>query len=380
MNSDLPGELGPLDPGLDQLMQTLTSAPSTGELAGEQTVLAIFRANAGTAHANGRGTVPFDGTAPMHATMPIRTGGNGNGPPVAPSRLFKGPSRWGLRIAAAATVLAVGGTAAAAYAAILPNPIQHLAYKAFGFAGVPDAQQNHPGLSPSVTSHAGSRPGHRKSAPTNTPAPGTSSGLHHSPSPRQSSPAAAGHEQLSASATGTEITAGTSVTIDGHLTRSGSSVAGTSVKLLERVANRHFWRIAGVQQTNSSGNVAVTVSLLKTNAAFVFVAPGGVRSPVVTVLVSPPITATLTPGPGGLKDLLSVSTHYARPGNVVVLQVQAASGAWVKIKARLLNAHGNTTFVIRARVLKNKELRAVLKATRRHASSVSNTVSVPAPS
>jgi len=126
--------------------------------------------------------------------------------------------------------------------------------------------------------------------------------------------------------------------------------------------------------------VAVTVSLLKTNAAFVFVAPGGVRSPVVTVLVSPPITATLTPGPGGLKDLLSVSTHYARPGNVVVLQVQAASGAWVKIKARLLNAHGNTTFVIRARVLKNKELRAVLKATRRHASSVSNTVSVPAPS
>src|SRR5262249_10354836 len=148
------------------------------------------------------------------------------------------------------------------------------------------------------TSHAGSSPVHHKSAPTRTPAAGTSSRPHHSPSPGQASPAAAGHQQLSASATGTEITAGTSATIDGHLARSGSGVAGASVKLLERVANRPFWRIAGKQQTNSSGNVAVTVSVLKTNAAFVLVGPGDVRSPVVTVLVSPPITATLTPGPG----------------------------------------------------------------------------------
>jgi len=45
MISDLPGDIGPLDPAVDELFRTLTSEPTPAELAGEQSALAMFRAN-----------------------------------------------------------------------------------------------------------------------------------------------------------------------------------------------------------------------------------------------------------------------------------------------------------------------------------------------
>ena len=45
MKTDLPGDLGPREPGLDQLLRALTAGPSRDELAGEPAALAMFRAS-----------------------------------------------------------------------------------------------------------------------------------------------------------------------------------------------------------------------------------------------------------------------------------------------------------------------------------------------
>ncbi|MFY9890922.1 MAG: hypothetical protein WAK71_21590, partial [Streptosporangiaceae bacterium] len=47
MNPDLSAETGPVEPGLAELLRTLTAGPAPGELAGEGDALAMFRANAG---------------------------------------------------------------------------------------------------------------------------------------------------------------------------------------------------------------------------------------------------------------------------------------------------------------------------------------------
>ena len=185
---------------------------------------------------------------------------------------------------------------------------------------------------------------------------------------------------LSATVASSEIAAGTQAVIDGQLTRSGKGVAGTTVRLLERIGRRPTWQAAGTETTNSQGNVAVTIPALTVNTAFQWIGPGGATSPVVTITVIPPIQATLELGPGGVRDLLVVTTQYAHRGNVVVLEVQSASGNWVRLRWRLLNAAGMTRFVIKARVLGNKDLQVVLRATARHGASVSNTVTVPPPS
>jgi hypothetical protein len=379
MTSDFPDDLGFAQPGLDQLLRTLTSAPTADELAGEGQALAMFRANVHP---------PAAGTVPMPAGPARRTG--------RPRRIAAPAFR--LRIAAGATAAAlVGGFAAAAYAAALPAPVQHVVYDALHRIGVPDSQ-HHPhsggglgpgaGLHPSLHPSPGGSAGHRTapaSRPAASPHPTTSrSGGPHpsvSPSGTATTPpgGSTGTAAITASASAAQIPAGTPVTISGQLTRAGKAVAGVTVTLWERPAGQLAWHRAGKQVTSSAGSVAVTVASLKTNATFRFTDRDGRASGPAVVTVVPGISTSLTTGSRRVNDYFQVSTQYAQSGDTVRLQEYEA-GSWVTIRTRQLNAAGQTTFVLAAKNFTGLQLRAVLAATRLHARAVSSQVAVPPPS
>jgi hypothetical protein len=355
MNSDLRGETGSPHPGVDRLFRTLTAAGTPAELAGEHDTLAMFRAN-------------------IHPPAGLEAEPAGS---RRSGRVFRLPVRWGVRLAAVAAAVAVGGTAAAAYAAVLPEPVQHLAHSVLGYAGVPDR--------PAGSVHGTS--GHHARSPHDQPHPAlavstpatTPSGSSATATGTASATPGAGGLVLSATAASTPITAGSGAVIDGRLTQSGAGVQGVTVTLVGRLAGQEAWRVAGSGQTTSDGNVAVSVPALTANAVFRLVVRGTALSPSVAVNVSPPITAILDVSSTGVSDLLVVSTEYARAGDVVVLQVQAAGGSWLFLRDRPLNAGGKASFGLSGKRLGDRDVRVVLLATVTHAAAVSNAVMVPPP-
>ncbi len=353
MNSDLPAEAGPLGQGVDELLSVLTAAPAAAELAGEHETLTMFRANFG----------------PPPATAEHRQS----------RRAIASPRRWPLRwgMTAAAAVLLCGGTAAAAYATALPDPVQHLAHDVFGPLGVPDAPRHQASSVPPGRAHHAA-PG-RSHAPGGA-SPRPSASASGTPAPSASSatpPAISGPSLLLASAAALEISAGSPVVIDGQLTRSGAAVAGAEVSLLQRFAGSAVWHVAGTAQTNSAGNVAITVPALTANAVFRLALFGGVHSVGLHIVVVPEISITLQAGAQG-RDAVLVSTSYARPGNVVVLQVER-SGGWSYLRQKSLSGAGTATFMIGGKRHEDQYVRVLLLATRRHARAVSNTQQVPPP-
>jgi hypothetical protein len=368
MNPDLPFPAG--DPGLDQLFRTLTSGPTRVELAGQDDALAMFRAN----------ITPAPAVPP--AAMPPRR------------RRFPLSFRPGLGLAAAMVVALAGGVTAAAYADALPTPVQHVVHDVFKFAGVPDKHHHRTGTAGRRDHHsAGGRAGHPGAAPSQQPSgrpaptrshkPGASPSASHSPAASSSpspspSPSPTGTATLSVSVSSTQVSAGASVVVEGQLTRSGSGVQGVTIVLLEHQVGTPGWHHAGSGQTNTSGNVAVTVSALTTNAAFRLAAGGGVHSVAVHVVVIPVVTIALKQGAGGLRDLLKVSTLDARPRNRVVLRADEA-GVWTSLREKRLNAAGKTHFYLSGKRLKGDLLQVVLLATLRHGAATSNEVTVPLP-
>jgi hypothetical protein len=365
MTSDFPADLGPAEPGLEQLLAALTCGPTADELAGEQAALAMFRANI-------HPPVPAP-AASATAILPV----------PRPTRRPRAPGlrRW--RLAAAGTTVAlVGGFAAAAYAAVLPAPVQHVAYQAFGVFGVPDTRHNGAAGThqrQSSSSHPGSHrggPGASHSA-AGSPAPSPSATAGSSGNPGNP-PAPTGSATMTAAAAASQVPAGDSVTIDGQLTRASKAVSGVTVRLWERPAGHLSWQFAGQATTGAEGTVAITTAGLTTNATFRLTDPDGPVSPPVIVTVVPQITAQLTPGPRGVKDYLTVATVDAQRGDTVVLQIDS-NGTWVGLRDRRLNAAGRTAFVLGARQLKGDAVQVVLLGTGRHAAAVSNQVIVPAP-
>jgi hypothetical protein len=370
MTSDLPGELGS-EPGLDRLLNTLASGPTPEELAGEQQALAMFRANI---HPPARDTAVLPVTpAPGEPGPAARDrAGRAAGAIRLRDRLRMGAPRVRVRLAAAATVVAlVGGFAAAAYASALPAPVQHMAYQAFHIFGVPDSHHSPNGGSNGALGQAGT---HRSG-----PHPGSSragSGASKSPSQgagaKSRTPASGtGTATISASATAAQIPAGGQDTIDGQLTRGGKALTGVTVRLWERLAGQLSWNQVGQAITGSTGSVAIGVTTLTTNAVFRMTDPDGPISSAVRVTVVPQISTTLTQGSAGVRDYVHVTTQFANPGNTVELQA-FRNGAWVVVRAQTLNGRGKTTFVIRARRFDGVELQVVLLATRRHAQAVSS--------
>jgi type IV secretory pathway VirB2 component (pilin) len=371
VNPDLTADAGPLGPGVAELLQALTAEPAGRELAGEQAALTMFRAN-----------VPPAASAPAAAPAP------GAPVPVAPRfgrpgqrrdrRLLAG--RLSIRLAAAATVVVTGGFAAAAYASALPEPVQHLAYRILGPIGVPDS--SHHASSAPPTRHTGPAAGHRHhqaSGASSSPSAAASPAASSPGSAQPSGSALAGPDQLTARASSTEIMAGTAVTVTGRLTSSGGAGTAGTVLLYERPAATLTWHLVGSGQASSTGNVAVTVAVVRVNAAFRLLGPGDVVSPPAYVTVLPTITVRLRAGAKGVVDELVVSTRYARRGDSVVLQTLAPGGSWTSAQEQTLTAAGKARFLIDAKKLQNDQIRVVLLATARHGEAVSSPVTVPPP-
>jgi hypothetical protein len=380
MTSDLPGELGS-EPGLDRLLKTLASGPTSDELAGEQQALAMFLANI---HPLARDTAELPVTAaPGPADSPAR---HRSGEIRERARLRLAAPRARLRLAAAAVAVAmVGGFAAAAYASALPAPVQHVAYQAFHILGVPDS--HHTSGSTGGTNGTSGLPGPHQSGSSGPSRPGRSHGVSPgtsaSPRPsasgRNSAPTSGkGNATVTASAAAAQVAAGGSDTIDGQLTRAGAALSGVTVSLWERLAGRLKWRLVGQATTGSTGDVAIGVTSLTTNATFRMTDPDGPMSPAVLVSVVPEISTTLTQGSRGVKDYLHVATQFAHRGDRVELEA-FQDGAWVVVKSHALNANGTTTFVLGARKYNGVDVQVVLLATHRHAQAVSAPLTVPPP-
>ena len=371
---DLVSDIASSEPGLDALLDLLTAGPTPDELAGEAAALAMFRSSRRAA-------------AALPGPFPPEPGGPGPRPPGshaprphAPGRRASVPrttgwrARSARRLAAAVTLAAAAGFAAAAYTEALPAPLQHVAYGVFGFAGVPDTA--HPGLATVSPAPAGPGPArHTRHSPGAVQQPSASA----SPQPGASSPGAplpAGPQALSVTVASGRIVAGGSETFTGLLTDHGRPVAGASLSLQERQAGERTWRPVGSATTGADGRAGVTASDLTRNAGFRLAAPHGVPSLPVLVIVVPPVSASVASGPAGQGDVLTASSPLASPGNAVVLQLWTGM-RWRNVQIRDLNGARQVTFLVRVPGT-GREYRMVLLATAAHGLSLSNTVITPA--
>jgi hypothetical protein len=366
MSTDDRDNLGPLEPGLDQLFRVLTSAPTRDELAGEQAALTMFRSAAGdAAHGAATPTVPAPAAAPVaERASRHRT--------------------WGFRrTVVVATAAFVAGFAAAAYAAVLPAPVQHVAYKVLGFVGVPNAPAQHGHPRPAGHTAPHSPVGGGSSQPAIGPgssSPGSTSSARpsHSPSPHPSKSKTVGPPappQLSVTASQPQIPAGTSATITATATRHGHGAAGVSVTLLERTPRHRAWTAVAQGTTGRGGQAKLTVSDLTMNAGFRVTGPGGSTSAAIRVKVVPEVSVTVLTRPSGRRAVIKVVCQYAQPGNVVVLEVYR-DGTWVRVRVRRIGPLLKTGFLVKVPLAKAKTVQVLLRATRLHAAAISNEVAV----
>jgi hypothetical protein len=355
----LPDDVGPHEPGLDQLLGLLTAGPAPGELAGESAALAMFLAS-----------------RPPAAGVPSRPRAAGVERWRA-SRQRRGLARW---LAAGVTVALTGGFAAAAYAEALPAPVQHVAYRMLGFVGVPDVHHG----PPSAGSH------HVRPAPTGRVSPVSGSPVRSSPpssasppsstaTPRPSPSTSAGAALVTASVTvaHSRIVAGQGVVLVGQLANHGRAMRYARLSLFERTAGEPAWHLARVATTGADGRAVLTVLDLTTNALFRLSGPDGARSRPVLVIVVPPVSVSVSSGPRGQLATLTASSPLAARGDVVVLQ-RWTGGRWLSVRARRLDGAGRAPFLVRSRA-RRRAYRVVLLATAAHGRSVSDPLTVAAP-
>jgi hypothetical protein len=322
-------------PELDPLLRALTADPAPAELTGEESAVAMFRAQQAVPRTAGR------------------------------KRRFV-PS---MGMAAAAAVVVAAALTGGAYAAVLPTPIQHIAHRVLARIGVPDARH-------SPSSAGPSSPGPPKLAAANPAAARTSGSF-----PSVTRTAAAVQNPLPVppivlSAVRTEVAAGSSVTLDGRLAPGGAPMADARVQLLELDGSR--WRPVGAALTDGDGEATFTVRHVTRNTEF------RLASRVVTThtALSPPILVTVVPGltvvisdggPTG-SDVITVTARSADPGDVVILQV-ATGTTWRDFTELRLNAAHQASFTVV--VAAGQNYRVVLPATRTHAGAVSAAAQVP---
>lgn len=354
--------LRPDEPGVRDLLGALTAPPSAGELSAEQAALAMFRASLGVPSPVPTAPVPPPQQAPARATRRPRSAG------------------WRIRAGlAAAAILTAAGTVGAAYAAALPPPVQHLAYQVLGFAGVPDSHhqdlpQKHQGAHPSapVTGH-----GTGPVSPAPTGPAGGSPAAPSSPLPSPSGHAPAPSWHVSIAAGEHQIAAGGTAVLVASVTQAGHRVSGATVRLLERPAGQVSWRTAGTASTSASGLATVRVGDLRTNADFRFAGNAGATSADVTITVVPAITLRPLSQPGDQRrTALIARSPFARPGDVVVLQLRSGS-SWIALKSRRLGVHEQRIFLVSSRLAAGRTFRVTLAATRVHAASVSTSITLP---
>jgi len=337
VSADFPDGTGPADPSLDVLVRALTADGSADELAGRAAALAMFR------------------------------------------RSRRAPRRrpaFSLSTAAAAALLA--GGIAAAYAAVLPAPVQHIAFRMLNGIGVPDAHHSPPSAgAPLVTTSVPSTTSNT-AAPT-SPAPRSPTAASPTTACRcqTGTPGPAGIQGLVLTAAQARIPAGEGDVLSGRLVRAGRAEPGVTVRLLERVGGLGGWQAAGSAVTDGQGDVTLTVGELTSNASFRLTAPGGAASPPVFVTVIPPVYLDVTAGQKAGTDTLTATAPFADTGDVVVLQ-ELSGGSWHSLRKHLLDADHQTSFTVRIPGSGDLEYRVVLPKTSSHGRSASGPVVIAA--
>lgn len=328
MSTDVPDLTEPADPALDGLIRALTADGTARELAGRQAALEMFRGSRGR---------------PRRHRLAVS-----------------------MSTAAAAVVLA--GGIAAAYAAALPAPVQHIAYRMLGTIGVPDTPRSAPGSGArsSGTPHLAATipPAHRTSAAATCPCP-------------TGSPGTAAAPNLTVVAVLTRIPANAGDVFSGRLASGGRPEAGVRVQLFEHVANGPGWQAAGSAVTDHNGDVTVTVTHLTTNASFRLAGPGGAVSQTVRITVIPPVYVAVVPGLLARVDRLTIWVPYAPAGDAVVLQ-ELSGGVWHRVGERLLGQYHLARFTVLVPLSGHVEYRVVLPATTAHGWSASRWIRVAA--
>lgn len=310
------------DPALDGLVRALTADGTAGELAGREAALAIFRASR-----------------------------------RRPRRLRLAVS---MSTAAAAVVLA--GGLAAAYAAALPAPVQHIASRMLGRIGVPDTPR------PAPPSGA---PGVAVSIPATPSAPAIDACRCQSGGPGPGIGTAVPSVVLAAART--QIPAGGQVVLSGWLAAGGRPEAGVRVGLSEDVAGGPGWQAAGSAVTDGDGEVTLTVAHLTSNASFRLDAPGRAVSAPVVITVIPRVYLGLAPGQRPGLVTLTATAQFAQPGDVVVLQ-RLSGGIWYRVGLRVLGPDHLASFTVRIPLLEEAAYRVVLPRTADHGRSASRPV------
>jgi hypothetical protein len=323
VSANPPEATEPPDPALEVLIRALTADGTAGELAARPAALAMFRDRftAGRRH---------------------------------PRRLRSAFSR---STAAAAIALAAG--IAAAYAAVLPPPVQHIAYRALGSIGVPDTHRpGPPSRAVRSVTPVRSTPSARASAGCPCPAsrPGTGTGPN-----------------LVMTVAQAQIPAGGDVVLSGRVAPAGRPEAGVRVRLFERLAGRPGWRAAGSAVTDHSGDVTWTLPHLTGDAAFWLAVPGaGVSAPVL-VTVIPAVHLGVAAGQQPGMAVLTARAPFAQAGDAVVLQ-ERSEGIWYRVGERVLDRDHLASFRVLVPLSGGVQYRAILVRTTTHGSSVSGSV------
>lgn len=172
---------------------------------------------------------------------------------------------------AAAGVIAVAGLTAAAYARALPGPVQGIAHTVFAPLGMPGRQQlSVQPSSPSTVTIAtsGAKSGRAGGAPSGT-----------------ASPRPGDDYLLTLTATRVRVPSGAVVELGGRVTGRGRAVAGTPVRLFERLAGSAKWELVGTGVTGPRGGFRLLSPPLTVTAVFRVAGPDNSRSAAVRVTV-----------------------------------------------------------------------------------------------
>jgi hypothetical protein len=273
------------DEAPDPLLRALTAPGTPEELAGEQAAVALFHAARRSPARPARRMIPSFG------------------------------------IAAAAAGLAAAALAGGAYSAVLPGPLQHMAHKVLAPIGVPDTGKPHT----ATPATAGSA----------TPEPVASA----APRPRSTlapvQPAlAVAHSQILAGSTD-------------RLTLRVPAGPGVRVELLVRAAGTDRWHQVATAVTGRGGETTFVTRRLTRNTVFRVAVPGQPASVPVAVTVLPRLTFTVTGGSAPGTATVTVSSHYADPGDLVMLQI-LVRGGWKTVAEQQLSLDRKAAFVIAA--------------------------------
>jgi len=345
-------ELPASEPGVEHLLRALTAEGDATELVSRQAALTMFRSARGQAATPGM-------TAQDNPTVPFPA-------PRAPRRRRRFSLAAGIAVGLAA---ACAGMAAAAYAAVLPTPVQDIAHSVFAPLGVPSA-------APASGMPVGSGPGSSSPNPTG-PGQGTGAsappvrGTTTSPAGIPATPGSSGASGVSVTMTvaSNSVPFGGRDVFTGQVLRKGHAARLVRVRLLAKVSTGDgTWRVVASGLTDSGGTVVITGPRLPGNAIFVLDGTGtlaSVGSAPVSVTVSPLVAVRVS-----ALDVLTVTVWPAVGGDPATLQV-LRGGTWQFVADLQLNAHRATYHVA-----PGSTYRVVVPGTATHEAGVSPSVTV----